>query len=312
MGFLDNSGDIILDVVLTDHGRKALSKGDGSFNIEKFALGDEEIDYTLYNHTHSSGSSYYDLEILQTPVLEAFTDNAASMKSKLVTYEDLELLFLPIMALNDNSPANARYPNPNTFIVAVDRFTEGTDGDNGIGFNGANVRQGVMFGESIQNDQATTIKIDQGQDTTQISYLNKLDADMIETGFIIQIDSRFGEIVDSNGDTLALDYIDDDGIAFYSVLTQDETVATRDISSLPNQSDSVIRGPRGVRLEFKIKASLDLQTSSFLFERLGGTSNLNNKSDVSTPVNHIDSIIRVSGMNSGYSLDLPVRFVKLQ
>ena len=26
MGFLDNSGDIILDVVLTDHGRKELSK----------------------------------------------------------------------------------------------------------------------------------------------------------------------------------------------------------------------------------------------------------------------------------------------
>ena len=36
MGFLDNSGDIILDVVLTDHGRKELSKGDGSFRITKF------------------------------------------------------------------------------------------------------------------------------------------------------------------------------------------------------------------------------------------------------------------------------------
>jgi len=312
MGFLDNSGDIILDVVLTDHGRKELSKGDGSFKITKFALGDEEIDYSLYNHTHSSGSSYYDLEILQTPILEAFTDNAASMKSKLVTYEDLELLFLPIMKLNEVSPSNVRYANPNTFIVAVDRFTEGTDGENGIGFLGANVRQGVVFGESTQNDQATTIKIDQGLDTTQISYLNKLDPDMVETGFIVQIDSRFGSIVDPQGNILKEDYIDDDGIAYYSVLTADETAAIQDISSKPNQSDSVIQGPRGVRLEFKIKASLDLQTSNFLFERLGGTSNLNNKSDVSTPVNHIDSIIRVSGMNSGYSLDLPVRFVKLQ
>ncbi len=312
MGFLDNSGDIILDVVLTDHGRKELSKGDGSFKITKFALGDEEIDYTLYNHTHSSGSSYYDLEILQTPILEAFTDNAASMKSKLVTYEDLELLFLPIMKLNEVSPSNVRYTDPNTFVVAVDRFTEGTDGETGIGFNGANVRQGVIFGESTQNDQATTIKIDQGLDTTQISYLSKLDPDMVETGFIVQIDSRFGSIVDPEGNMLKEDYIDDDGIAYYSVLTADETAAIQDISSKPNQSDSVIQGPRGVRLEFKIKASLDLQTSSFLFERLGGTSNLDNKSGVSTPVNHIDSIIRVSGMNSGYSLDLPVRFVKLQ
>ena len=42
MAFLDNSGDIILDAVLTDHGRKILSRGDGSFQITKFALGDEE------------------------------------------------------------------------------------------------------------------------------------------------------------------------------------------------------------------------------------------------------------------------------
>jgi len=314
MGFLDNSGDIILDVVLTDHGRKELSKGDGSFKITKFALGDEEIDYTLYNHTHSSGSSYYDLEILQTPILEAFTDNAASMKSKLVTYEDLELLFLPIMKLNEVSPSNVRYTDPNTFVVAVDRFTEGTDGENGIGFNGANVRQGIIFGESTQNDQAATIKIDQGLDTTQISYLSKLDPDMVETGFIVQIDSRFGSIVDPEGNMLKEDYIDDDGIAYYSVLTADETVAIQDISSKPNQSDSVIQGPRGVRLEFKIKASLDLQTSSFLFERLGGTDSAKffDKSGVAKAVRYIDSIIRVSGMNSGYSLDLPVRFVKLQ
>ena len=69
MGFLDNSGDIILDVVLTDHGRMLLAKGDGSFQITKFALSDEEIDYSLYNKLHPSGSAYYDLEILQTQIL---------------------------------------------------------------------------------------------------------------------------------------------------------------------------------------------------------------------------------------------------
>ena len=183
-----------------------------------------------------------------------------------------------------------------------------------VGFNGVNVRQGIIFGESIQNDQAATIKIDQGLDTTQISYLSKLDPDMVETGFIVQIDSRFGSIVDPQGNMLKEDYIDDDGIAYYSVLTADETVAIQDISSKPNQSDSVIQGPRGVRLEFKIKASLDLQTSSFLFERLGGTDSTKffDKAGVAKDVRYIDSIIRVSGMNSGYSLDLPVRFVKLQ
>ena len=49
MGFLDNSGDIILDAVLTDTGRMRLAKGDGSFKISKFALADDEIDYKLYD-----------------------------------------------------------------------------------------------------------------------------------------------------------------------------------------------------------------------------------------------------------------------
>ena len=57
MAFLDNSGDIILDAVLTDEGRRRMAGG--NFSITKFALGDDEIDYTLYNKNHPSGSSYY-------------------------------------------------------------------------------------------------------------------------------------------------------------------------------------------------------------------------------------------------------------
>ena len=53
MAFLDNSGDIILDAVLTDTGRKRLARGDGSFRIAKFALGDDEIDYNLYRNSNS-------------------------------------------------------------------------------------------------------------------------------------------------------------------------------------------------------------------------------------------------------------------
>ena len=53
MAFLDNSGDIILDAVLTDTGRLRLSQGDGSFKITKFALGDDEINYGLYDKNHA-------------------------------------------------------------------------------------------------------------------------------------------------------------------------------------------------------------------------------------------------------------------
>jgi hypothetical protein len=94
MGFLDNSGDIILDAVLTDTGRFRLARGDGTFKIAKFALGDDEIDYALYNKDHTSGSAYYDLNVLRTPVFEAFTNNTSLLKSKLVTISRTNLLHL--------------------------------------------------------------------------------------------------------------------------------------------------------------------------------------------------------------------------
>ena len=93
MAFLDNSGDIILDAVLTDSGRFRLAKGDGSFKIVKFALGDDEINYQLYDKNDSRGSPFYDLEILQTPVLESFTNDDSSMKSKLIS----KILISPIV-----------------------------------------------------------------------------------------------------------------------------------------------------------------------------------------------------------------------
>ena len=59
MAFLDNSGDIILDAVLTDSGRKRLARGDGSFRITQYAFGDDEINYGRYDPNNVSGSAYY-------------------------------------------------------------------------------------------------------------------------------------------------------------------------------------------------------------------------------------------------------------
>ncbi len=85
MAFLENNGDVILDVVLTDEGRRRLAQGDNSFSIVKFALGDDEINYQLFNT--GSTTALQDLSILQTPILEAFTNNTSLMKSKLISYQ---------------------------------------------------------------------------------------------------------------------------------------------------------------------------------------------------------------------------------
>jgi hypothetical protein len=315
MGFLDNSGDIILDVVLTDHGRMVLAKGDGSFQITKFALGDEEIDYSLYDKLHASGSAYYDLEILQTPILEAFTNNASSMKTRLQTYTNLELLFLPVMRLNEAMSINDRVVGTSSngaFVVAVDAATEdGNAGssDTGVAVTGdGKVRQGFMLGESIGG---AIIKVDQGLDTTEISPKRRLDDDLKETSYILQIDNRLGKLVDTQGTLAAFDYIDDDNIAYYTVDLGDTFVS--EITVDTKDPKEVIRGPRGSRVEFRIQSSMDLNTSSFLFEQLGGTTTLDDTSGV-TPSNNclfIDSNVRLTGVKTGVMIDIPVRYVRL-
>ena len=123
MAFLDNSGDIILDAVLTDTGRMRLAKGDGSFKIVKFALGDDEINYTRFDLNHPSGSAYADLELLQTPVLESFTNNTSLMNSRLVTIPRNNLLYLPVVKLNENFAGTARNTEINQFAIAVNDAT---------------------------------------------------------------------------------------------------------------------------------------------------------------------------------------------
>lgn len=84
MGYLNN-GVITVDAILTKKGRELLARNDGSFRITQFALADDEIDYTLYNPTHPSGSAYYGEAIENLPLLEAFPDETQIMKYKLVT-----------------------------------------------------------------------------------------------------------------------------------------------------------------------------------------------------------------------------------
>ncbi len=84
MGYLNNSV-VTVDAILTKKGRELLARGDGSFRITQFALSDDEIDYTLYNTAHPSGSAYFGEAIENMPLLEAFPDENQVMKYKLAT-----------------------------------------------------------------------------------------------------------------------------------------------------------------------------------------------------------------------------------
>jgi hypothetical protein len=84
MGYLNNQV-VTVDAILTRKGRELMAQGNGAFQITQFALSDDEVDYTLYNPNHPSGSAYYGEAIENMPLLEAFPDENQMMKYKLVS-----------------------------------------------------------------------------------------------------------------------------------------------------------------------------------------------------------------------------------
>jgi len=329
MAFLDNSGDIILDAVLTDAGRKRLAEGNGSFRITKYAFGDDEIDYGNYNPNHSSGSAYYDLEVLQTPILEAFTNNTATMKSKLVTLTNNNLLYMPVIVLNTVDSAN----QTNTTIgsgshvvlvdqTTVDTFTTESTGADLTGYFINGVNPGAA-------STSRTIRCDQGLNTVEIPATYRIDAELWERQFIVELDNRFGtictgydpNITNAQGINASFSFIDDDNIASYYLSTDafvadtpvKPTVLSDDNSDLKN---TAIAGPRGSHLALRIRASTNLRTSTYLFDRLGSTFAYTLTKGVSAGSEktfyYIDTIVRVTGATTGYKIDIPVRFIKQQ
>jgi hypothetical protein len=85
MGYLNNS-TVTVDAILTTKGREALSKGsEKGLDIKYFALGDDEVNYDLWNPAHPLGSDYYGIIIENMPVLEASPIPEQNLKSKLIT-----------------------------------------------------------------------------------------------------------------------------------------------------------------------------------------------------------------------------------
>ena len=330
MGFQDNSGDIIFDVVLTDEGRRQLAKGDGSFKISKFKLGDDEVNYALFDTT--TGSAYQDLQILQTPVFESFANNTSNMSSLLINYPSNNLLYLPVIKLNEvYSTQTARHALGN-FVVAVDMNTEGTLDENN---NGTAIAidsdnrpvQGFLFGATPTRSDSTYIRVDAGidNDARPPNSSTGLEADLNETGYLIELDYRLGRICDRQGNLISPLYVDDDNIAVYRTQVQQSGLgAGAPGANIGEQgfvlnntitettSTQTIAGLRSTFLQFKIVSTQELRQSNFYFNKFGSeVTSYTRKSGGSPTTKIIDTICKVTGINTGFTLELNVRFAKL-
>ena len=327
MAFLDNSGDIILDAVLTDTGRKRLAAGDGSFKIVKFALGDDEIDYNLYNKNHPSGSAYYDLNILQTPVLEAFTNNTSMLKSKLVTYTQNDLLYLPIIELNTSSPGGVTLETssnvPGGYMALVDTTT--ADITSAAITFAAGINPVSICSRDVATAQTPRI-MDQGIDSAEVSpAIMDVNNILRETQYLIEMDSRLMQLVDPLTNQVAREsFIDDDNIASYYIsINRGSNYFGSTSQAVPDWNENIVNGVLasiletpivgqvGTRLGFKLRAQDTLANSNTLFTTLGQTESLV-MSDGATSQNFrtIDTTIRVTGFTTGYRVDMPIKLAK--
>jgi hypothetical protein len=306
--FLDNNSDIILDAVLTDYGRQLLAKGDGSFNIVKFAFGDDEIDYSLWDQT--AASSLKDVNILTTPIMEAFTNNAASLKSKLLTINIENLLYLPILKLNtevfDDNDFPTSSPLFSGFVVPVDRINPSNDDSTTSKLTVATAdykNKGLLL-------SGKRITIDQGLDSANLNKeitLNSVQPELYEREYNIIIDNRLG-VIHPTFEANPISYVslDDDNMATYRV---SETVAGDFVRSIvPSADKLIIQGYQGSRLQFTIKPTTTLINSNALFTRLGQTQKIDGGG--SNSYYTIRTSIKVVGVSTGYSLDIPILFAK--
>ena len=337
MAFLDNSGDILLDAVLTDTGRYRMARGD--FRITKFALGDDEIDYSLYNKAHPSGSAFYDLEVLKTPILEAFTNNTSGMKSKLMTISRTNILHLPALKLHNGGLNGTAAGSLNTklsgdlssYLITVDENTEDTsDSLADVNINGLGLIKGSTV-QTVAASDSATIAVELGLDTTQLSPTQLYPSDLQETQFIIELDSRLGTLVDVGGQPVSVSFIDDDQMASYFIgAAAGSNIIGGPLDTLTSTNDNNqgttshrVRGPRDKVITFKIAPNPTLANSTYLFTRLGSTLTTGNTLLAGTPATggdglfrdsvslyYIDSFVRLTAATVGVSVDIPIRFLK--
>ena len=186
--------------------------------------------------------------------------------------------------------------------------------------------EGILNGYK-PNDDISHIATDQGLDTTEVSSEQTLARDLIETQYIVELDNRLAQIFpppSSPGTTntrLSTDttipgatpsFIDDDNIASYFF---NLTAGAGYVTNLGGTAESSVAGPRGTRFQLRIGSSLDLRTSDFLFTQIGtlATSTFSNPSGNNLSSNQwrfIDSTVRITGVNTGYRVDVPLRLIK--
>ena len=331
MAFLDNSGDIILDAVLTETGRKRMA--DGNFKISKFALGDDEINYTQYKKNHVSGSAYADLEIMQTPIFQPLTTKAAAVNYGLLSLTNTNILYLPAGEVNELVDQSL-VATGSVYYVAVNATTKTnlitdfggtTAGSPYVMQAGSNSARAVLYEFGINT---TLIAATAANRSTYIVNLNLLD-----TSTTVGVDSQFinGVMQITRASRFSNNDNNDLTANINTELVSTSTAARSlenyneytcrcidDLVYVPSNNTattiSAILGPRGTIGALNVDVLTELKTESG-----GSRSTLwNNYGRLNQTVvagssktyDLLDTMVYIVGNNSSVTMQIPIRLAR--
>jgi hypothetical protein len=184
MGYLDNTS-VTVDAILTKKGRQLLAQGTNAFQITKFALADDEIDYTLWNTDHPNGSDYYGIVIQNTPLLEAFPDETQSMKYKLLTLSTTTQTTIPVVTAGNDIAFYGYVPVPET--ITPQTLFGGTLSNTTTGYT-AILSNGSVFDLQIGTPNASSAP-------TIPSYIGDISQSVVRVGQTFTIRPKPGTLI---------------------------------------------------------------------------------------------------------------------
>lgn len=334
MAFLDNSGDIILDTVLTDEGRKRLAAG--TFRVAKFALSDDEINYGLYDKSNPSGSAYFDLSLLALPVEIAHTDASISLKHKLFSITNQNLLYLPELRSDTSSVGQLAFASGRSAYALIaddityDAFTSTSSSGLGNGFMDARTADGSVNTLRLRTPLGIN-NADAGDPIT--TTLSQVDSNLDETQYSIIVDDRFIKLVVpgttvTNGGALTAPaglgneiagsaiatpsarsnvFSGDDNLRVYDVTTSTEPTLFLPKAANPAGTFAGPSTDNVVSPSFVITQT----NQDYIFTNYR-TSQVTGYAGTSVNVDVIQTSVKIVGNTTGLSITIPVELVRTQ
>jgi len=229
------------------------------------------------------------------------------MKSKILSIARNDYLYLPIIKPWEGA-GFARQSDTLAYVVAVDLSTVEEIGTVKTLGSTAGLPAGIQNGYDVPAGNSG-IRVDQGIDNIAASSLLALDSSLKETAYMVQMDNRLGRIYSMRGTATQESFIDDDNIATYYLSEGTDGEYVMDIGTSQTDTNSSLAGSRGTKLKFKIGATTSTRGDTFYFTTLGSTATSPAIGSM-TSYYYIDTMISIIGVNTGYRVDLPVRYVK--